>query len=130
MAGTWKAQPAQDVSITLTLQEGGDFAWEVDSKGQKQSLTGKAGFKDNELALFQEEGPPLDRQGHPERREQIRVRTDRLRRQGPGFDVYQGLIVATIVAAFRGGRLVRPSRGSHRSTWRAGQESSVFRSLY
>ena len=59
MAGTWKAQPAPDVSITLTLQADGQFAWDVDSKGQKQSLTGNAGFKDNELALFQKEGPPL-----------------------------------------------------------------------
>jgi hypothetical protein len=59
MAGTWKAQPAPDVSITLTLQPDGQFAWDVDSKGQKQSLTGNAGFKDNELALFQQEGPPL-----------------------------------------------------------------------
>ena len=59
MAGTWKAQPAPDVSITLTLQEDGQYAWDVDSKGQKQSLTGEAGFKDNELALFQKEGPPL-----------------------------------------------------------------------
>jgi tetratricopeptide (TPR) repeat protein len=59
MAGTWKAQPAPGVAITFTLQEGGDFAWDVESNGQKQSLTGKAGFKDNELALFQQEGPPL-----------------------------------------------------------------------
>ncbi len=59
MTGTWKAQPAQGVAITLTLQEGGDYAWEVDSNGQKQSISGKAGFKDNELALFQQEGPPL-----------------------------------------------------------------------
>ena len=41
------------------MQEDGEFAWEVDSKGQKQSLAGKAGLKDNELALFQQEGPPL-----------------------------------------------------------------------
>ena len=46
-------------SITLTLEPDGKFAWDVDSKGQKQSLTGNAGFKDNELALFQQEGPPL-----------------------------------------------------------------------
>jgi tetratricopeptide (TPR) repeat protein len=59
MAGTWKAQPAPDVSITLTLQPDGQFAWDVDSKGQKQSLSGNAGFKDNELALFQQDGPPL-----------------------------------------------------------------------
>ena len=59
MAGTWKAQPAPDVAITLTLQEDGQYAWEVDTKGQKQSINGQAGFKDNELALFQKEGPPL-----------------------------------------------------------------------
>ena len=59
MAGTWKAQPAADVAITLTLSEDGKFSWDVDTKGQKQSLTGQAGFKDNELALFQAEGPPL-----------------------------------------------------------------------
>ena len=50
MAGTWKAQPSPDVSITLTLEPDGQFAWDVDTKGQKQSLTGNAGFKDNELA--------------------------------------------------------------------------------
>ncbi len=59
MTGRWKAQPAQGVSITLTIQEGGDYAWEVDSNGKKQSISGKAGFKDNELALFQQDGPPL-----------------------------------------------------------------------
>ncbi len=59
MAGLWKAQPAPDVSITLNLEADGKFSWEVDSKGQKQTLTGQAGFKDNELALFQPEGPPL-----------------------------------------------------------------------
>ena len=57
--GTWKAQPAADLSIALTLQADGQFAWEVDSKGQKQTLTGQAGFKDSTLALLQEEGPPL-----------------------------------------------------------------------
>jgi hypothetical protein len=59
LVGTWKAQPSPDLSIALTLQADGQFAWEVDSKGQKQTLTGQAGFKDNTLALLQEEGPPL-----------------------------------------------------------------------
>ena len=57
--GTWKAQPSPDLNITLTLQADGKFAWEVDSKGQKQTLTGQAGYKDSTLALLQEEGPPL-----------------------------------------------------------------------
>jgi len=59
MAGTWKTKPSPDVSITLTLQKDGQFAWEVDTKGQKQTINGQAGFKDNELALLQTEGPPL-----------------------------------------------------------------------
>jgi tetratricopeptide (TPR) repeat protein len=59
LAGTWKAQPADDVAISLTLNESGDFTWEVDTKGQKQKLEGKAGFQDGTLALIQAEGPPL-----------------------------------------------------------------------
>ena len=59
LVGTWKSQPSPDLSIALTLQADGQFAWEVDSKGQKQTLTGQAGFKDNTLALLQEDGPPL-----------------------------------------------------------------------
>jgi tetratricopeptide (TPR) repeat protein len=59
LVGTWKAQPSPDLSIALTLGADGQFAWEVDSKGQKQTMTGQAGFKDNTLALLQEEGPPL-----------------------------------------------------------------------
>jgi hypothetical protein len=59
LVGMWKAQPSADVTIALTLQADGQFSWEVDSKGQKQTLTGQAGFKDSTLALLQEEGPPL-----------------------------------------------------------------------
>jgi tetratricopeptide (TPR) repeat protein len=59
LVGTWKAQPAPDVAISLTLQADGQFSWEVDSKGQKETLTGQAGFKDSTLALLQAEGPPL-----------------------------------------------------------------------
>ena len=59
LVGTWKAQPSPDLAISLTLQADGQFAWEVDSKGQKQTLTGQSGFKDGTLALLQAEGPPL-----------------------------------------------------------------------
>jgi hypothetical protein len=47
------------VTITLTLEKEGQFAWEVDTKGDKQTITGQAGFKDNALALLQADGPPL-----------------------------------------------------------------------
>ena len=33
--------------------------WDVDTKGQKQTLQGQAGFQDNTLILQQPEGPPL-----------------------------------------------------------------------
>jgi hypothetical protein len=57
--GTWTAKPNKDVVITLTLGQDGAFTWEVDNHGQKQSLTGQSGFKDNQLALAQTDGPPL-----------------------------------------------------------------------
>ena len=59
LTGKWTAKPADDLTITLTLEEDGVFTWEVDSKGQKQTLTGMAGYKDDVLGLFQEDGPPL-----------------------------------------------------------------------
>jgi tetratricopeptide (TPR) repeat protein len=59
LVGTWKASPAAGLGITLTLQADGEFTWEVDDKGKKQTVTGRAGFKDGTLALLQPEGPPL-----------------------------------------------------------------------
>jgi hypothetical protein len=59
LVGNWKAQPAPDVTIALAIQADGQFSWVVDTKGQKQTITGNAGFKDNTLALLQPEGPPL-----------------------------------------------------------------------
>jgi tetratricopeptide (TPR) repeat protein len=59
MAGTWKSQPSPDVAIALTLKEDGGFVWDVNTKGQKQTLQGQAGFQDNTLILQQPEGPPL-----------------------------------------------------------------------
>jgi tetratricopeptide (TPR) repeat protein len=59
LVGAWKAQPAPDLSIALTIQADGKFTWEVNSKGQKEKLTGQAGFMDSTLALLQAEGPPL-----------------------------------------------------------------------
>ena len=59
LVGAWKAQASADVAIALTLEADGKFAWEVDTKGNKQTLSGVAGFKDGVLALLQQDGPPL-----------------------------------------------------------------------
>jgi hypothetical protein len=47
------------VTIGLTLKEDGGFVWDVDAKGQKQTLEGQAGFQDGTLILQQAQGPPL-----------------------------------------------------------------------
>ncbi len=59
LLGKWTAKPEADLTITLTLEDDGVFRWEVDAKGRKQTLTGMAGYKDDVLGLFQEQGPPL-----------------------------------------------------------------------
>ncbi|MHC5541217.1 thioredoxin, partial [Singulisphaera rosea] len=59
LAGEWKAKPSADVAIELTLNQEGAFTWVVDTKGQKQTIEGTAGFKDGNLALLQADGPPL-----------------------------------------------------------------------
>jgi tetratricopeptide (TPR) repeat protein len=59
LVGSWKAQPSADVAIALTLGQDGKFSWEVDSQGRKETITGQAGYKDETLALFQTDGPPL-----------------------------------------------------------------------
>ncbi len=59
LTGEWKAKPSADVAIDLTLNKDGAFTWVVDTKGQKQTIEGTAGFKEGKLALLQANGPPL-----------------------------------------------------------------------
>jgi tetratricopeptide (TPR) repeat protein len=59
IAGTWRAQPAADTAITLTIQPGGPFTWDVERKGQKQRFTGSSTFGDGLLTLVQEKGPAM-----------------------------------------------------------------------
>ena len=59
LAGTWTAKPDAKVTITLTLGTDGAYTWSIVQGGQTQTITGKAGYKDDVLVLNQEEGPPL-----------------------------------------------------------------------
>jgi hypothetical protein len=59
LVGTWKSQPDPNLAIALTLNAEGTFSWAVTTKGETQTLQGKAGFQDNTLLLAQEQGPPL-----------------------------------------------------------------------
>ena len=59
IAGTWKAQPAAGTAIALTVQPGGEFAWQVTQNGKTQQFTGTSTFGDGILTLAQEKGPAL-----------------------------------------------------------------------
>lgn len=61
LIGSWRTQPAPDVTITLTLKAEGEFAWEVKTPGQTQIIEGTAAYDPAQavLALAQQEGPPL-----------------------------------------------------------------------
>ena len=59
IGGTWKAQPAADTAIALTIQPGGGFTWEVTRKGKTQQFSGSSTFGDGILTLVQEQGPVL-----------------------------------------------------------------------
>ena len=95
LVGVWKAQASPDVSIALTLEADGKFAWEVDTKGKKQTLNGIAGFKDDTLALLQHGWPAPGRQGDAGRSQQVRLRPRRRRQQSPRADVHAVNLLAS-----------------------------------
>jgi tetratricopeptide (TPR) repeat protein len=59
LQGQWSARPNEKMSIALTLNPDGTFAWAVTQNGKSQTLEGWAGFQDQVLTLAQETGPPL-----------------------------------------------------------------------
>jgi hypothetical protein len=59
LLGNWKAKPMPDLSIELNLMKDGQFAWEVHSRGQVESIIGDADYADGVLKLAQPEAPGL-----------------------------------------------------------------------
>jgi hypothetical protein len=59
IAGTWKAQPAADTSIDLTIQPDGPFTWQVTQKGRTQQFGGSSTFGEGLLTLASDKGPAL-----------------------------------------------------------------------
>jgi tetratricopeptide (TPR) repeat protein len=59
LVGTWKAKPMPDLSIELTVREDGQFAWDVNSNGQADSITGEADYLDGVLTLTQADASAL-----------------------------------------------------------------------
>ena len=59
IAGTWSAQPVADTAISLTIQPGGEFQWQVTQKGRTQQFSGSSTYGNGILTLAQEKGPAL-----------------------------------------------------------------------
>jgi tetratricopeptide (TPR) repeat protein len=59
LVGTWKAKPAPDLSIELTVREDGQFTWDVNTNGQANSIAGEADYADGVLTLTQDDAPAL-----------------------------------------------------------------------
>jgi hypothetical protein len=59
ISGTWTAQSTPDTSITLTIQQGGAFLWQVTEKDQTRQFSGTATFGGGVLTLAQDKGPVL-----------------------------------------------------------------------
>jgi hypothetical protein len=57
--GSWTANPAKDVAITLTLSEDTGFSWKVVDRGQAREFQGKATFDNDTLALVPPDQPPM-----------------------------------------------------------------------
>jgi Tetratricopeptide repeat len=59
IVGTWRAQPAPDTAVALTIQPGGAFTWQVTQKGKTRQFSGASTYGDGMLTLAQDKGPAL-----------------------------------------------------------------------
>ena len=55
LEGTWTAQPATDVKITVTLSDDGRFTWKVEPAGKGQQFGGKSSYENGILTLVQDQ---------------------------------------------------------------------------
>ncbi|MHC5542389.1 tetratricopeptide repeat protein, partial [Singulisphaera rosea] len=59
LVGAWSASPAQDISITLSLDNSKGFSWKVTDHGQPREFKGEATFGEDTLALLPPDQPPM-----------------------------------------------------------------------
>jgi tetratricopeptide (TPR) repeat protein len=57
--GTWTAKPNADTSVSLTIQPGGSFRWDLNLKGQAKQFNGTSTFANGILTLVPENIPPI-----------------------------------------------------------------------
>jgi tetratricopeptide (TPR) repeat protein len=59
ITGTWTAKPNADTAISLTIQPGGEFRWDLNLKGQAKQFAGTSTFANGILTLVPENIPPI-----------------------------------------------------------------------
>ena len=59
ISGIWAAKPNADTSVSLTIQPGGTFRWDLNLKGQAKQFTGTSTFASGILTLVPENIPPI-----------------------------------------------------------------------
>ncbi|MDR3621910.1 MAG: tetratricopeptide repeat protein [Paludisphaera borealis] len=59
IAGTWTATPSADLTVSLTIAEGGAFTWKATHKDQPRTFNGSSTFGDGLLTLVQDQGPAI-----------------------------------------------------------------------
>jgi tetratricopeptide (TPR) repeat protein len=55
LEGSWTAQPTNDVTITVTFQDGGRFGWKVTRQSQSHEFQGKISYENGILTLVQDQ---------------------------------------------------------------------------
>jgi tetratricopeptide (TPR) repeat protein len=60
LTGTWKATPAKDVRIELTLRDDKTFTWKFTASGKTQDFAGKYELGANSLVLTRKDGESMD----------------------------------------------------------------------
>jgi hypothetical protein len=59
LVGAWTASPANDVAISLSLEQPKGFTWKVTDRGQSREFRGEATFDNDVLALAPPDQPPM-----------------------------------------------------------------------
>ena len=59
LVGAWKASPAKDVTIALTVSQDNHFTWTVTQQGKSLPIEGNLTYENGVLNLTQAKGDPL-----------------------------------------------------------------------
>jgi tetratricopeptide (TPR) repeat protein len=59
ISGTWAAKPNDDTAVSLSIQPGGAFRWDLTLKGQAKQFAGTSTFASGILTLLPENVPPI-----------------------------------------------------------------------